>query len=294
MLVTLALQLPAAVAHATDAKTCIDESERAQHARAAGKLREAREHLLRCGDESCPAIVRRDCAKWQSEVTELLPGVVLGAKDPKGADLFDVNVTLDGEPLVTHLDGKAVAVDPGAHTFTFTVSGQPPVAERVLVKEGEKARALNVTFAAAPRAGEPAPSAPPRPGATGGEGHRGGHSVAPWILVGVGSTIAFTGVVMYLAAPALPSNCDAATSTCVIRLNESSADLANDQDRAGAHVFWHKVGLLTFAGGALVVGGGLLWHFLEPANEGSSSSSRVRVTPWTSASAAGVTLGGGF
>jgi hypothetical protein len=106
----------AAEASATDVQACLTASEKGQRARASGKLREARESFLVCGNESCPAIVRRDCAQWTSELTTALPTVVFGAKDRGGRDLYDVNVSMDGETIVTKLDGKAV----------FVTSSRPP------------------------------------------------------------------------------------------------------------------------------------------------------------------------
>src|SRR5215471_9806859 len=141
----LLLFLRAGLAHA-DTSACIAASEKGQESRANGRLREAREQFKVCGADSCPAIVRRDCVQWLLEVVALAPTVVLGAKDREGRDLFDVTVTMDGEVLTQKLDGKSVMVDPGPHTFKFDAPGETAVTERVLVKEGEKARVVTVAF----------------------------------------------------------------------------------------------------------------------------------------------------
>ncbi len=54
--------------------------------------------------------------------------------------------------------------------------------------------------------------------------------------------------------------------------------LLDERDGAGGH-----------HGGALVVGG-LVWHFLEPTDKKSG----LRVSPWTTGRASGLTLGGSF
>src|SRR5689334_11089164 len=102
-----------------DVQACLTASEKGQRARSAGKLREARENFVICGADSCPALVRHDCAQWNSELATTLPTVVFGAHDKSGRDLFDVTVSMDGEVLLKKLDGKSVTVDPGKHTFRF-------------------------------------------------------------------------------------------------------------------------------------------------------------------------------
>ena len=122
----LASTLASASASA-DVQACLSASEKGQRARSAGKLREARELFLQCSSDGCPAMVRRDCAQWQSEVIVTLPSIVLGAKDRSGRDLFDVTVSVDGETVVRKLDGKSLPIDPGPHTFKFEMAGAPPV-----------------------------------------------------------------------------------------------------------------------------------------------------------------------
>ena len=40
-----------------------------------------------------------------------------------GGDIFAVRVSMDGAALVSRLDGSALAVDPGQHTFAFAADG---------------------------------------------------------------------------------------------------------------------------------------------------------------------------
>lgn len=272
-----------AEAAAADVQACLASSEKGQRARANGKLREARESFLVCGSESCPAIVRRDCAQWTSELTTALPTVVFGAKDKGGRDLFDVNVSMEGETIVTNLDGKAVFVDPGRHTFKFETAGAPPVTETLLVKEGEKSRVVNVTFAI----GEAANTGSSDAGPSGD----GGHSIFPWIIVGIGGAGIVTGIVLVATTPTRPGNCIEATQTCQRLDNQSDADFKADQEQAGKADSQPVLGwAITGIGAALVVGG-LLWHFLEPTGE---KAARTKVAPWTTGQASGLALGGSF
>jgi len=85
---------------------CLKASEDAQLLRIKTQLVAAREKLLVCSNDACPKLVKKDCSDWLDEVDHAMPTIVLGARDPDGADLVDVHVTLDGNPLADRLDGK--------------------------------------------------------------------------------------------------------------------------------------------------------------------------------------------
>ena len=282
----------ASIPASADVQACLAASEKGQRARTAGRLREARDAFLVCGNEGCPAMVRRDCAQWQSEIIAMLPSVVFGAKDRQGRDLFDVTVSMDGETLLRKLDGKSVNVDPGPHTFKFEVMGSPPVIERALVKEGEKTRVITVSFSdvggTAPSTdGGGAQSTEPDRGARSAP-NGGGHTVFPWIVVGLGAATMITGAVVLLTSPALPSGCNATTKTCTRGPSETAADFASRQEDAGRSEAQPTEGLIVGAIGLGVVAGGLIWHFLEPTGESRSGS--LQVTPWAGRGSAGGSL----
>lgn len=286
---SLALLAPA-VAKATDLQACITASERGQRARAAGRLREARDQFQICGVEGCPTIVRKDCVQWQSDLSTVIPSVVFGAKDKRGRDLLDVTVSMDGDPLVRKLDGKAVSVDPGPHTFRFDATGAPPVTERVLVKEGERARAINVVIADATELGD-RPASPAVYSADRESRQSGGHTAYPFILGGVGVTTLAIGIVWLAATPAFPDNCNESTQTCTRTAGETPSEYQDRQSRAGrADGQPSEAAVIMGIGGALLIGG-IVWYLLEPSG---SRSSAIRPTPWTTASATGVSLGGAF
>ncbi|MDB4934485.1 MAG: hypothetical protein JWP87_1457 [Labilithrix sp.] len=277
-----------------DVQACLAASEKGQRGRAAGKLREARDQFLFCGSEGCPAMVRRDCAQWQGEVIGMLPSVVFGAKDKGGRDLFDVTVSMDGETLVRKLDGKSVAVDPGPHTFKFESAGAAPAIERALVKEGEKTRVITVTF---PDVGTAVVAEGPH-GEGGDRGRQtagtseGGHTVFPWIVVGVGVATVAAGVIVIATSPAFPAGCIQATQTCRRADNESDSDFAKRQKDAARAEGQPIEGLIIGAVGLGVAAGGLLWHFLEPT--GSERTGALRFTPWAGPASAGGMVGASF
>ncbi len=152
----------------TDEKqACASAAEDAEQLRIDARLLAARERLLRCARAECPAAVRSDCAQWMTEVGAAMPTVVLGARDASGRDVLTARVSVDGVVVAHGLDGKAVEVDPGVHTFRLE-SGGAAVEQTVLIREGEKNRAITTTLDLGPVAptGPAAVSLLPPPPAT--------------------------------------------------------------------------------------------------------------------------------
>lgn len=287
--VLLATMLSASPAFAGpgDVQQCVASSEKGQRARAAGKLREARESFLACATEHCPGLIRKDCNQWRDEISSALPTVVFGAHDKSGKDLFEVTVTMDNEVLTTKLDGKSVAVDPGPHTFKFETAGLPAVTERLLVKEGEKSRVLNATF----DVGGGGMQSNPRNDPPVIPERSGGHTPYPWIVVGVGAVGMAVGVVVVLTTPERPANCSKETETCTRTGSQTAEDLRSDQEQAGRADSQPVLGWGIFAAATVVLAGGLVWHFLEPTGESRTS---IRARPWTSAHGGGLAIDGTF
>jgi hypothetical protein len=174
---------------------CISASEDGQLAQMKGRLRVARAKFLSCSDQACPKVVRQDCSTSLEEVDKAMPSIVFGARDASGRDLTDVRVLVDGDELVTHLDGKAVDMDPGPHSIRFESDGLPSHEEKVLVREGEKSRVISVTLGKAvensARATEPSEAS--------AQVHRS-PSTATWVVGGIGAAVlAGAGVVGFVA-----------------------------------------------------------------------------------------------
>lgn len=126
---------------------CASAYETSQELRSSGKLRKALESLKTCAQDSCPAFVRSDCSQWLEEVQGEIPTVVLSAKDQHGEDATAVRVILDGELLTEELDGKGTAIDPGPHKLRFELEGVAPIEQAIVIKKGQKDRAIEVSFA---------------------------------------------------------------------------------------------------------------------------------------------------
>jgi hypothetical protein len=130
-----------------DAKqACATAADTGQTARDQGRNRAAREAFATCARETCPKIIAQACSTWLRDLDAATPTIVLGAKDETGADLTDVRVSIDGAPLTSHLDGKPLPIDPGAHTLRFEHAGATPVGARVVARTGEKNRLVVIAF----------------------------------------------------------------------------------------------------------------------------------------------------
>jgi len=81
----------------------------------------------------------------------------VAAKIEDGSDATEVRVSVDGELLIERLDGKAVPIDPGERRFDFELAGHAPVQKRLVIREGEKARQIEVEFAPAPSSSDGRP-----------------------------------------------------------------------------------------------------------------------------------------
>jgi len=148
---------PSATADPAKAE-CFARHEEAQVARRQGHLLEARAWLRQCASATCIGIVRADCIEWLAEVERAIPSLVITAR-ARGADLVDVKVIIDKQPVTARLTGAALDLDPGAHQLRFESPPWPAVERTILVSEGVKDRPIDVEFA--PVAPPTAPVAAP-------------------------------------------------------------------------------------------------------------------------------------
>ncbi|HEY0464507.1 MAG TPA: hypothetical protein VGC79_09875 [Polyangiaceae bacterium] len=147
---------------------CLEASEAAIQSGDQHRLRAQRQQLLVCSAASCPAEIRRECLRRVDEVNASIPTIIFEVRDATGRDQTAVKVSFDGQLLAERLDGTALAIDPGEHTFSFELAGQPPLEKRILIREAQKDRQETITFAPAPEplAAQPAqvtPEPPPPP-----------------------------------------------------------------------------------------------------------------------------------
>jgi hypothetical protein len=130
---------------APNAKTCAEAAEHGQTLRRQGTLLAARDQFLLCSsNDSCPNVVRSDCAQWAAEVLAATPTIVVDVRDENDHDVFDAKIFVDDKLASNKVDGRAVAVDPGYHTVRVEPAQGPVTSATLIAKENVKARAVVV------------------------------------------------------------------------------------------------------------------------------------------------------
>ncbi len=131
-----------------DDTACVNAAEKSLALRKQGKLQDALKELATCADPACPQEVKDECTQRVAQVDAAIPSIVLGAKDGAGADLESVVATMDGQPFLTKLDGRAIRLDPGEHVLRLTTPNGDHVERTIVVREGEKERRETFTIGA--------------------------------------------------------------------------------------------------------------------------------------------------
>jgi hypothetical protein len=275
--------LSASTALADGKAACLAAASSGQTQRDAHNLIEAREQFRVCAQVQCPGVVRTDCTDWLDAVEKSIATVVVTAKDDSGADLFDVNVRLDGKPLLGRLDGRAVAVNPGLRTFHFDFPDGASLDQPVMVKEGEKNQTVFVVSKRRPPATEPLVPTPPgvsagssTPSASGGSS---AWKTIGWVLGGTGIVGLAVGSAFGVTAigDKNKANCDA-NNYC------DAGPLSSARQAATAS----SVGFI--AGGVLLAGGAALVLF-GPTDHHEGTGA-LQVTPMLGKNGGAISIGG--
>jgi hypothetical protein len=147
-----------------DKAVCARAYEQAQRHRQARELRAARADLQVCSRSECPAWVRRDCGPWLSEVEAALPSIVILARTADGGALTNVRLIVDGTLVTSQLTTEPLPLDPGEHHLVLEAIGVARVEQHLKLREGDRERRIEVTFAPAPAPPPPVePAKPPEP-----------------------------------------------------------------------------------------------------------------------------------
>jgi hypothetical protein len=272
---------------------CMTENEAAQELQRAGRLLEAREHLATCLSDTCPGPVREDCVQRLADIDRAQPTIVFDAKDRLGHDVAEVAVTVDGRPFASRLDGRALPVDPGEHTFRFEMAGQPPTTQRLIVKEGQKDRRERIIVGSPPPEEQtpatvpasspqtaPDQTAPATPSAerTPDEAAASNGQRVAGLAIGVGG-LAALGVGVGFAA-VTSSKWSSAQSKCGSPATCTDyAGAVADHDSAVTAATVSTIGLI--GGGALLLGGAILYLTAPTTPRASTASLTVLPSVWS-------------
>lgn len=142
---------------------CIAASENSQVERSKGHLRAAREVLSRCLAADCPALISKDCNAFLAQLEAITPTVVFRVLDASGRDFVDAQVRVDGELVMSRIDGRARPLDPGPHDVEVRAPNQPVLTQRIVAEEGVKARVIELRFSSPATTMTSSPAVTPTP-----------------------------------------------------------------------------------------------------------------------------------
>lgn len=122
-------------AQAPSKDQCLDAYERAQLSHKQGKLGAARDDYRICGHEKCPKLVQKDCTAAAQALEKDIPSIVPKAR---GAELSELSVTVDGQPLPQAAGDGSYELDPGAHVLELRSSDGRIVSKSFTLSAGQR------------------------------------------------------------------------------------------------------------------------------------------------------------
>lgn len=260
---TAALAFAPAAARADDKGDCLSASEKAQQLKDDRKFLKAREQFLACARDVCPAVVKKDCDDQVADLDKRTPSVVIRAKDKAGQDLVAVKVTSDGAPLTEQLDGRAITLDPGVHTFRFEAAGNEPLEQKIVLAEGEHDRPVTAQFGKGEAVEAPA--------------QKKGAPVGAFVVAGVGLAGMGVGAAFWGLGLAQKSSDESATG-CKNTGGCSQSEIDSIHTKL-------VVGDVVFFTGTAALVGGIIWtivHYASGDKEGSTApAAMLDVAPAT-------------
>jgi hypothetical protein len=204
--------MPWSALAAPNKQACVTAYEETQIAMRRSRLRHAREALQTCLNEACPAVLRSDCAGWLKEVEARTPSVVVESTSG-GSHVTDARLFVDGELHPSGIDGKAMELEPGTHSFRVEASGAAPVTVEAIIREGEKLKVVRVEIPTTTPSRPQDPTNPDTPGVPGEEMQR----PVPWTVyaaagVGVAAMAGFS--IFAISGSSMKSDLDPCKPDC--------------------------------------------------------------------------------
>lgn len=282
--VGVGLLLAQTVASADPTKVdCVEAADRAQSLQRQSKLLEARAALRICVAPTCPVLVQHDCVQWLNQADRSQPTIAFSVKDGAGGDRLEVQVSIDGQPSQA-LGGGALEVDPGEHSFAFSVTGQPTVTKNFVIVESERGR-REVIVLGSPGATIPTGPVAPAPSPQQGYGTQRIVGIASMGVGGAALAIgAAFGALTLSNISDQKTDCPTAGSKCILPAEAASAHSTAITDGA--------ISTTAFiAGGVLVATGVVL--FLTGAKP-DASPPRTALVPGVGAHGGSLLLTGVF
>lgn len=200
-----------------DTETCARAYEQAQVARQEAKLVEARRELVTCAQDQCPAVLRKDCAGWLTEIEASIPRLSIHVRGADGCDRPDARVWLDDGLAPGAANGLPIDVNPGTHAVKVEADGKT-AARSIVLAIGERRKVVSIDFApenarcGAPLAATGRASLGPAP-----SGERTSRPTLAYVLAGVGATSALLASGFGISAWSQKAELDDCKGACARR-----------------------------------------------------------------------------
>jgi hypothetical protein len=256
---------------------CVEANESAQSLRQDGKLPAARAQLIICLAKTCPGPVRDDCAERMTELERAAPTIVFAAKGSNGQALRAVQITMDGARLADHLDGSALAVDPGEHVFALIADGYEGLSKKLLVLEGVKGRKEVMNLALTTPTETPATPVLALPSDQRPWPGRDQRTLA-YVLGGVGIVGIGVGTFFGLYAKSTYDDAASNSSSCAPGISFCRSE---DVDRAKSAHTQATISTIAFIAGGALLTGGIVLFVIAPKDGGVTMRPSVGATSAT-------------
>src|SRR5579859_6934048 len=127
-------------------RACSTAFKTAKQLEQSGHLVQAKDQFLSCAKTACGAVLRSQCTSRYTQLDSDIPSVVPLVTDESGDPRVDVEVKMDGQPLASRLDGRALPIDPGLHEFSFNADGSVLATQKVMIVQGQRNRPITVSM----------------------------------------------------------------------------------------------------------------------------------------------------
>jgi hypothetical protein len=238
-----------------------------------------RDHL----DPKAPRAFVDAQAAAADERAALAPRVPTMKLTVEGADLADVQLTLDGSPFPNALVGMASPINPGSHTIVAKAPAAAADPVTVTIAEGARENVTITMKSTGTTEAPPAPEATPEePAPAETSASNGGLKAGGWIGLGIGvaGLAAGTFFVVENHNDRNDANALCATRGCPLSQRSAITQFDHDADTAGT-LAWVAYGV---GAAGLVTGAALLWI----AHGKPVKTQTGQVLPWFGRRAMGV------
>lgn len=248
----------------TTKSACVAASVDGQTLQKADKLLAARDKFRTCASTPCPDLVRARCTQWLKDIDAEIPTVIVRAKDSGGADVLEIDITIDGHATS---EGRQETLDPGEHVVTVTRPGGQTTEEKFLLVDGEHARVLTLHLSAPGPVPSTAPTPEsqdkPQPDKPQDDGTHHGLPAGTWVLGGL-SVVAFGAAVFFYVQASndlnqLQSGPGKCSPTCT---SSQTQPVYINED----------LSYVSLGVGVVALGGAIAWALLDAPSKPATSS----------------------